>query len=320
LTESYPRSRVIAAFAAVYIVWGSTYLAIRYAVETIPPFTMGGARFLVSGAMLYAWTRLRGAIRPTPRQWRDASVSGILMLCAGNGAVAWAEEHVASGLAALIVAVVPLWMVLLDWWRPRGTRPSLLTIVGVVVGLAGLIVLIGPTGIRDADHVDLIPSLVLVAGSFAWAAGSVYSRYSTQPASSALATGMQMLGGGGVLVLVGALSGELSGFSVAQVSRVSFSGWLYLVTFGSLVGFTAYIYLLKAVSPAKASTYAYVNPVVAVILGWLIAHEPINRSMIVGAMIILGAVAMISISNRSPRRVTAEHVDRAAGLEVVEPD
>jgi drug/metabolite transporter (DMT)-like permease len=297
LTQTYPRSRVIAAFAAVYIVWGSTYLAIRYAVQTIPPFTMGGARFLVSGAILYTWTRLRGASRATPREWRDASISGILMLCAGNGAVAWAEEHVPSGLAALIVAVVPLWMVLLDWWRPRGTRPSMLTIAGVVVGLAGLFVLIGPTNLNTAEHVDLTPSIVLVGGSLAWAAGSVYSRYSTQPASSALATGMQMLAGGGVLVLTGALTGELSGFSVVDVSRVSLIGWLYLVTFGSLVGFTAYIYLLKAVSPAKASTYAYVNPVVAVMLGWLIAHEPINRSMILGAAIILGAVAMISISN-----------------------
>lgn len=297
MTENYPRSRVIAAFAAVYIVWGSTYLAIRYAVETIPPFTMGGARFLVSGAILYAWTRLRGAPRATAREWRDAAVSGILMLCAGNGAVAWAEERVPSGLAALIVAVVPLWMVLLDWWRPHGTRPSMLTLAGVAVGLAGLFVLIGPTNLQTAEHADLTPSIVLVAGSLAWAAGSVYSRYSAQPASSALATGMQMLTGGGVLVLTGSLAGELSTFSPAGVSRVSLIGWLYLVTFGSLVGFTAYIYLLKAVSPAKASTYAYVNPVVAVMLGWLIAHEPINRSMVLGAVIILGAVAMISISN-----------------------
>jgi len=298
LTENYPRSRVIAAFTAVYIVWGSTYLAIRYAVETIPPFTMGGARFLVSGVILYTWTRLRGAARPTAREWRDTSIAGILMLCAGNGAVAWAEERVPSGLAALIVAVVPLWMVLLDWLRPGGTRPSMLTIAGVIVGLAGLIVLIGPADIHTADHVDLTSSIVLILGSLAWAAGSVYSRYSMQPTSSALATGMQMVGGGGVLVLSGMLTGELSGFSLEQVSRVSLTGWLYLVTFGSLVGFTAYVYLLKAVSPAKASTYAYVNPVVAVILGWLIAHEPIHRSMIIGAAIILGAVAMISISNR----------------------
>lgn len=293
---AYPHSRVLAAFTAVYIVWGSTYLAIRYAVETIPPFLMGGARFLVSGAMLYAFTRLRGSPQPTARQWRDASVAGMLMLCAGNGAVAWAEERVPSGLAALIVAVVPLWMVLLDWLHPRGTRPSVLTMVGVVVGLAGLVVLIGPTDLHSAGHVDLTASIVLVAGSLAWAAGSVYSRYGEHPDSSALATGMQMVGGGGVLVLAGIATGELNGFAFSDVSNASWIGWAYLVTFGSLVGFTAYVFLLKAVSPAKASTYAYVNPVVAVVLGWLIAHEPITRSMIGGAAIILGAVAMISIS------------------------
>jgi drug/metabolite transporter (DMT)-like permease len=308
LTETSSRSRVVTAFAAVYIVWGSTYLAIRYAVETIPPFLMGGARFLVSGAILYAWLRATRAPRPAARQWRDASIAGILMLCAGNGAVAWAEELVPSGLAALIVAVVPLWMVLLDWWRPGGTRPSMLTMTGVVIGLAGLIVLIGPADINKAEHVDLTASIVLIVGSLAWAAGSVYSRYGEHPESSALATGMQMIAGGGVLMLTGVATGELTGFSLAHVSSASWIGLGYLVTFGSLVGFTAYVYLLNAVSPAKASTYAYVNPVVAVILGWLVAHEPINRSMIVGAVIILGAVAMISLSQtrRKPRIATVE--------------
>jgi drug/metabolite transporter (DMT)-like permease len=305
LTQTYSRGRVLTAFAAVYIVWGSTYLAIRYAVATIPPFLMGGARFLVSGAILYAWTRGRGTPRPTIRQWRDASIAGALMLCAGNGAVAWAEERVPSGLAALIVAVVPLWMVLLDWLRPRGTRPSLLTMAGVLVGLGGLIVLVGPTDIDSAEHVDRIASIVLIVGSLAWAAGSVYSRYGEQPDSSALATGMQMIAGGGILVAIGLATGELRSFSVAGVSGASWIGWGYLVTFGSLVGFTAYVYLLNTVSPAKASTYAYVNPVVAVFLGWLIAHEPISVSMILGAAIILGAVAMISASQTRRRTTNA---------------
>jgi drug/metabolite transporter (DMT)-like permease len=192
-------------------------------------------------------------------------------------------------------------MVLLDWLRPRGTRPSALTMVGVVVGLAGLIVLIGPADINSAEHVDLTPSIVLILGSLAWAAGSVYSRYGEQSESSTLATGMQMVAGGGVLVLAGLGTGELSAFSPSRVSAASWIGWTYLVTFGSLVGFTAYVYLLNAVSPAKASTYAYVNPVVAVVLGWLIAHEPINRTMILGASIILGAVAMISLSQTRRR-------------------
>jgi drug/metabolite transporter (DMT)-like permease len=296
LTENFPRSRVVTAFAAVYLVWGSTYLAIRYAVETIPPFLMVGTRFLVAGTILYCVMRARGAPRPTRREWRDATIAGVLMLCAGNGAVAWAEQRLPSGLAALIVAVVPLWMVLLDWARPRGTRPSPLTLLGVLAGLAGLAVLLGRSDIDSVGQVDIAASTVLVFASLAWAAGSVHSRYGAQPASSTLATGMQMLGGGTVSLMTGIGTGELSSFSFAATSTASWIGWLYLVTFGSLVGFTAYVYLLKAVSPAKASTYAYVNPLVAVILGWLIAHEPITRSMVVGAAIILGAVAMISLS------------------------
>lgn len=297
MTDKQARSHVLAAFAAVYIVWGSTYLAIRYAVETIPPFLMGGGRFLVSGAILYAWTRARGAPKPSSKDWRDATIAGILMLCAGNGAVAWAEQRLPSGLAALIVAVVPLWMVLFDWMRPRGERPSALTMVGVLVGLAGLAVLVGPLDTSETGGaVDKVASTVLVLGSVAWAAGSVYSRYSSRPENSGLATGLQMLGGGATLVLCGVATGELHGFALARVSTASWTGWAYLVTFGSLVGFTAYVYLLKAVSPAKASTYAYVNPVVAVILGWAVAHEPITSPMVIGAAIILGAVAMITLS------------------------
>lgn len=311
MTPTYPRSHVIAAFAAVYVVWGSTYLAISYAVQTIPPFLMGGTRFLVSGVMLYLWARARRTERPTGRHWWDAFVAGVLMLCAGNGAVAWAEARVPSGLAALIVAVVPLWMVLLDWIRPGGTRPSALTIIGVIVGLAGLAILVGPIDMESKTGVDTIGAIVLILGSLAWAAGSLYARYGSHPDSNALSTAMQMIGGGGVLVLTSGSTQELNGFSLSQVSAVSWIGWIYLVTFGSLVGFTAYGYLLKAVSPAKASTYAYVNPIVAVVLGWLVAHEPITRSMLIGAAVILGAVAMITISHT--RTASAQRVEQGDG-------
>jgi drug/metabolite transporter (DMT)-like permease len=296
LSETHSRSHVLAAFAAVYIVWGSTYLAIRYAVETIPPFLMGGARFVVSGLMLYLWARMRGAPRPTKIEWRDATIAGMLMLCFGNGAVGWAEQRLSSGVAALIVAVVPLWMVLLDWIRPRGARPGVATIIGVLVGLVGLAVLIGIGEVTSSGAIDRTAALILVLGSLSWAAGSVYNKQGARPESSAMATGTQMLGGSVILVVFGALTGELRGFSLGAISRESWLGWLYLVTFGSLIGFTAYIYLLKAVSPAKASTYAYVNPVVAVLLGWAIAHEAVTPRMIVGAAIILGAVAMITLS------------------------
>jgi drug/metabolite transporter (DMT)-like permease len=290
------RARVLAAFAAVYIVWGSTYLAIRFAVETIPPFLMVGTRFIVSGVLLYAWARMRGDERPTAAQWRDATIVGILMLCLGNGAVSWAEQRVPSGLAALLVAVVPLWMVLLDWLRPHGARPRMLVIAGVVVGMAGLIVLIGPDSLSGHGAVDLVGAIVLIAGSLAWAAGSIYTRYGSVPESAVMSTGVQMIGGSLALLVVGAARGELAMVHPAQISAHSWEGWIYLVTFGSLVGFTAYIYLLQNVSPAKASTYAYVNPVVAVLLGWAIAGEAVTARSLAAAAIILGGVAMITLS------------------------
>jgi drug/metabolite transporter (DMT)-like permease len=290
------RARVLAAFAAVYIVWGSTYLAIRYAVETIPPFIMVGARFIVSGVLLYTWARLRGERRPTAAQWRDATIIGILMLCLGNGAVSWAEQRVPSGLAALLVAVVPLWMVLLDWLRPRGTRPRILVMAGVIVGLTGLIVLIGPDSFSGHGAVDLIGAIVLIGGSLAWAAGSIYTRYGSVPESAVMSTGVQMIGGSVALLIVGVARGELPLVHLSQISAHSWEGWIYLVTFGSLLGFTAYIYLLQNVSPAKASTYAYVNPLVAVLLGWAIAGETVTPRSLAAAAIILGGVAMISLS------------------------
>ncbi|HEY9225343.1 MAG TPA: EamA family transporter [Gemmatimonadaceae bacterium] len=298
LPREFPRSRVLIAFAAVYIVWGSTYLAIRYAVETIPPFLMGGARFLVSGAMLYAWALFRGQPKPTRAQWRDAAVTGVLMLCFGNGAVAWAEQHVPSGLAALLVAVVPLWMVLVDWARPGGTRPRAVVMLGVVIGFAGLGVLIGPGALTGHATADLTAAFVLVAASLAWACGSVFNRHGARPSSAVMSTGIQMLGGGVSLVLVGLMRSEPAHLQIAQVSLVSWIGWLYLVTFGSLVGFTAYIYLLQAVSPAKASTYAYVNPLVAVFLGWAIAGEEVTARTLAAAAVILAGVAMITVGDK----------------------
>ena len=294
----YPRSHVIAAFAAVYIVWGSTYLAIKYAVETMPPFLMAGARFLISGAILFFWTRRRGSPTPTTRQWRDATIAGVLMLCFGNGAVAWAEQRVPSGLAALLVAVVPLWMVLVDWARPHGVRPRPIILVGVLVGFVGMILLVGRGKDHAAGSADMIAALVLAAASLAWACGSVFNQHGDRPTSAAMSTGIQMIGGSAGLVLFGLGRGELAHVHLSQISAASWIGWTYLVTFGSLVGFTAYIYLLQAVSPAKASTYAYVNPLVAVFLGWAIAGEPVTIRTLAAAAVILAGVAMITLMRR----------------------
>jgi drug/metabolite transporter (DMT)-like permease len=289
------RSRLITAFAAVYIVWGSTYLAIRYGVATIPPFLLGWSRFLVSGAMLFAWARLRREPAPTAAQWRDATITGVLMLCGGNGAVAWAEQRIPSGIAALLVAVVPLWMVLIDWLRPHGVRPRASAMVGIIVGLGGLFLLVGPNVVSGGGGADLSGSLVLVAGSLSWAAGSIYSRHGAHPRSAVMATGMQMIGGSVGLMLVSFASGEVQHLHLSSVSAPSAIGWAYLVTFGSLVGFTAYIYLLRVTTPAKAATYAYVNPLVAVFLGWAVAGEPVTARTLVAAAVILAGVAMITL-------------------------
>jgi drug/metabolite transporter (DMT)-like permease len=300
------RARVISAFAAVYVVWGSTYLAIRYAVASMPPFLMAGSRFAISGAILYVWARLRGVAKPTAAEWRTAAITGFLLICIGNGSVAWAERRVPSGLAALLVAVVPLWMVLLDWIRPGGARPRAAVVAGVIVGLVGLAVLVGRDSLTGHGGVDALGAGVLVAASMSWAIGSVYNRHGARPDSAAMSTALQMLGGSVSLLALGFAFGETSGVHMSSITLASWLGWGYLVTFGALLGFTAYIYLLRHVSAAKASTYAYVNPIVAVILGWAVAGEPVTPRTVLAAAIILGGVAMITIARARRATVPAE--------------
>lgn len=285
------RWRVALALAAVYLIWGSTYLAIRFAIETLPPFLMAGARFVVAGALLYAWTAVRGARPPSRGQWLGGTVVGALLLLGGNGGVVLAEQTVASGLTAVIVALVPAWMVLLHWLT-AGERPSATTLVALVAGFAGVAILAGPSG--DGEHVDPFGAGVLLFASLSWAAGSLYSRRASAPPDSLQANGIQQLGGGALLLVAATLTGEWGRASAAAVSERSAISLLYLVLFGSIVGFTAYLWLLRAVRPALASTYAYVNPVVAVALGWALAAEPISPRTFLGAAVILVAVATIT--------------------------
>lgn len=288
------RAQIIAAFASIYLVWGSTYLAIRYAVETIPPFLMGGLRFLISGALLYAWARYRGAERPTRIHWRNALIAGGFLLLGGNGAVVWAEQFVPSGLTALLVSILPFWLVIIEWVRPPRKRPHGAVLVGLVLGFIGIVVLIGPADLGGHGDVRPIGALVLILGSLSWAIGSFYSRDAELPKSGLLTTGMEMLCGGALLVIVGLLSGELSQFDIHRISGASAAGLIYLITFGSLIGFTSYIWLLDKVSPARLGTYAYVNPVVAVILGWAIAGEKLSVRTGIAAAIVICAVALIT--------------------------
>ena len=290
------RAKIAAAFAAIYIIWGSTFLGIRYAIETMPPFLMAGTRFLIAGAMLYAWAAIREGARPTLRHWINTAIVGALLLTVGNGAVSWAEQFIPSGLAALVVAITPLWMVIFEMMRPGGDRPNAAIIAGLALGFIGLVLLIGPGEILGAGSVDPRSAAVLLMGTLAWAGGSIYSRSVALPSSARLSTAMQMLAAGALLVLVGAIAGEPSRVSFSTMSTRSILAVAYLVIFGSIIGFTAYSWLLTVSSAAKVSTYAYVNPVVALVLGWSLADEPLNARTIVAACIVLAGVALITLA------------------------
>ena len=286
------RTALLFAFAAIYLIWGSTYLAIRAAVETLPPFLMAGVRFMVAGVILYGWLAFKGRARATPRQWRDNTLIGALLLVGGNGFVVWAEQRIPSGMTTLIISISPLFMVLLDWMRPHGIRPTWTTFLGLALGFGGLVLLIGG-GVPGGASLDLWRCGGLMLSCICWSAGSVYARYVRDPADPMTAATLQMLLGGAMMLLVAVARGEIGDFHLAAVTQRSVLGWVYLVAAGSLIAFPCYVYLLKHSSAARASTYAYVNPVVAVFLGWLILGEPVGARVFVASVIIVLAVAII---------------------------
>ncbi len=284
---------MIAAFIAIYLIWGSTYLGIRFAIETIPPFLLSAARFGLAGVIMLVAAKVRREPGVTWPQFRTAAIVGSLLMLA-NSLVGVAEARIPSGIAALLVAMTPLFMVLLEWARPGGRRPTILIGVGLAVGLAGVATLVGPASFGGGTRVDLIGAATVILGSFAWSLGSIYSRHAPRPQSALMMTALQMLVGGLFVGIVGVLRGELATFDITAVSAHSFIAWVYLLIFGSLIGFTAFVYLLRVSTPARVATYAYVNPVVAVFLGWLLAGETINARMLVAAVIIVAGVALIT--------------------------
>lgn len=294
-----PLAAVLAAFAALYVIWGSTYLGIRFAIETMPPFTMAGVRFLMAGAAIYAWSRARGAVPASRAQWRTAVVVGALLLLGGNGGVTWAEQRIPSGIAALLVATTAMWMVVLDALRPGGTRPRPAVVLGLVVGLAGVVLLVGPSRL-GGEPVDPVGALAVAAAAFCWALGSIYQRGAPKAASTLLNVGMQMLSGGALLLVVGWTFGER--LDVGAVSAKSALALGYLVVVGALVGYSAYVWLLQVSTPAKVSTYAYVNPVVAVLLGWALAGEPLGPRVLAAGAAVVVAVALITTARAVPAR------------------
>lgn len=297
------RSLVVAAFAGIYLIWGSTYLGIRIAVETLPPLLMGGGRFLLAGLVLYACLRGCGARPPGSEQWRHAALSSALLLGVGNGAVNWAEQKVSSGLAAMIIGGTPVWFALFDWLRPGGRKPSLQTGLGIGVGFAGVLMLVGSRSALRAGASDIAGGIALVCASMAWALGSLYTKYTPRPESPLMVAAQQMILGGIILACGGLAFGEAAMLEPARISSRSMAAFAYLTAIGSLVGFSTYAWLLKATTPARLSTYAYVNPVVALFLGWALAGETITRDMLTSAsLILLGVIIITARAAPAPNR------------------
>jgi drug/metabolite transporter (DMT)-like permease len=284
------------ALSAVYLIWGSTYLAIRYAVETTPPFLMAAVRFILSGGCLYAARRLMGDPAPQTREWRSATVIGILLLLGGNGGVVWAEQFIPSSLAALLVATVPLWMVLVDALRGDAQKPAFTVMIGILIGFAGVALLIGSLA-TDMTGASTFGAAALVFASLSWAVGSLYGRTAALPSSQLLGTGMEMLAGGVALLITAFALGEWSQFNLHSVSLRSGLALVYLTVIGSSA-FVAYVWLLRVAPTPLVATYAYVNPLVAVLLGYFLAHEPLNLRIGVAAALIIGSVIAVSVTKR----------------------
>lgn len=283
---------VLLAFAGVYVLWGSTYFFIRVGIETLPPLVLAGIRHLTIGLMFYPVFRRLTGEKPTLAQWRTTAITGLLLLLCGNGAVSWAEKLVPSGIAALLVASVSLWMVIVDWLRPGGLRPTARVLAGFVLGFAGMTLLVGPSNFGGA-RVNPLGAITLVLGSLAWATGSIYSRHHPIPHSPMLGVAMQSLAGGAGLWFMALATGEIWTFHPASVSLRSWLAVLYLVVFGSALGFSAYVYILKHSTASRVATYAFVNPVVALFLGWGFGGEPLTLRTLVASGTILAAVLLV---------------------------
>jgi drug/metabolite transporter (DMT)-like permease len=299
------RSRVIIAFAALYLIWGSTYLGIRFSIETIPPFLMAGARFVLAGMIMHAIAWSQGISKSTWANWRTSFIIGACLLLGGNGGVTISEQHIDSGLAALIVAIVPSYITILGWASGMSPRPTPIVWLALAGGFVGVGILFGPA-VHFASNGGRHPAIgisILLVSSFIWSAGSLYSRTSKHAASPFLTAAQQMLCGGALLLLAGIATGELRRFHPSSISTLSLASFVYLVIIGAVVGYTAYIWLLRHCEPAKVATYAYVNPIVAVLLGALFAGETLTMRMLIAAGLIIGSVALVITAQQLRARV-----------------
>jgi drug/metabolite transporter (DMT)-like permease len=308
---------MVAAFTAVYVIWGSTYLAIKYAIGTIPSFMMAGVRFSVAGAILLIWARLSpGYTRPKPIHWRTAIIVGALLLAIGNGGVVIAEQYISSSLAALLIATTPFWIILLSWAFMGNGRPQLKVAFGLIVGFAGVALLVvGQPSVEtgDGNHGRVFGIAALMIATIGWAIGSLYGSRAESAKPNILASGMQMLSGGIMLLIMSFVTGEWSNFNASAVSSTSLIALGYLIVFGAIVAYSSYNWLLQNASPSAVSTYAYINPAIAVILGWSIAGESLTGQMMLGAVIIVASVALITANNRNKKAAEVQDIHESIG-------
>jgi drug/metabolite transporter (DMT)-like permease len=288
------QTQLVLAFAAIYLIWGSTYLGIRYAVESIPPLLMMGTRHLVAGILVYGWARRHGQPSPPPVEWWCASLAGALLFLGGHGVLAWAEQTIASGLAALLCATLPLWTVLLVWIQRSERNLGWKVWWGILLGFAGVVLLVAPDGLRSRERLNLPGACAAVFSALVWAVGTLYTRRARLPASTVLSAAMQMITGGALLLLLGAAMGEGGRLHLPAVSLRSALALAYLIVFGSIVAFTAFTWLVAVSRPALVSTYAYVNPVIAVLLGWALAGERVGIRMVIATVVIVASVILVS--------------------------
>jgi len=292
-TSKPARWLVIAAFASVYLIWGSSYIGIHFAIETIPPFLMTATRFLIAGGILMGLALARGAKLPTRIHWRSAIIASGFMFLMNNSMIVWAQANgLPTGVTAVLLATMPMWMVVFSWMR--GTRPTLVTIIGLLTGFVGMMLLVSPGSIAVANMHPLAPIIVLLAAA-CWAFGSLYARKASLPENGSLSTGMQLLAGGIMITVLSVVTGDAATLNLSQISLTSMIAMLHLTVMSSVITFSAFVWLMKVTSPAKVATYSYVNPVIAVFLGWLLASEPITERKIVAAAIILLGVVLITV-------------------------
>lgn len=298
-------SLISAGMLVLYVVWGSTYLAIAIAVDTFPPFIMAAIRFGLAGIILLTWSILRerrSFVWPTRREWRDSAIVGALLLGGGMGFVAWGEQTIPSGIAALIIATMPVWIAVLGGIF-LGERLPRLAVAGILVGFAGVAILVGPSAFGGVGAMDPAGVAAILLSPIAWASGSLFASHrASLPNRPLVATGAQMVTGGAVLAVMALVTGEWQAFDPAAISRDSFLAFVYLTIVGSLLAYTTYSWLLGVAPLPLVSTYAYVNPIVAVILGWLILQEPIDaRTLIAGAIIVVAVVLIVTSRGRMTR-------------------